>query len=42
MAKKTSVSVGKVTFSKKTSKGKSKKKIGPKEQRTKKYRGQGR
>lgn len=43
MAKKTSSSpTGKITFGKKSGKAKAKKRSGPKEQKPKKYRGQGR
>lgn len=42
MAKKTSGPIGKVTFGKKSGKSKAKKRCGPKEQKPKKYQGQGR
>ena len=44
MAKKSSTSSAsvKVTFGKKSGKGKGEKSVGPKEERPKKYRGQGR
>ena len=41
-AKQSSGPVGKITFGKKAGKGKYKKKYGPKEQKPKAYRGQGR
>jgi len=40
--KQSSGSVGKISFGKKSGSGKCKKKYGPKEQRPKAYRGQGR
>lgn len=41
-AKQSSGSVSKITFGKKSGKGKFKKKYGPKDQKPKDYRGQGR
>jgi hypothetical protein len=42
MAKKETSSLNKITFGKKTKRGKAKKKFGPKEEKPKKYKGQGR
>ncbi len=42
MAKKETSSSSKITFGKKSKNGKAKKKFGPKEEKPKKYKGQGR